>query len=92
MRKLTKQSIKPIIGFVKGWSNDIHSLNTVGSDHYHFTLDTYKGKNSFQGGFAWGLNGCYSLINKAYDQYALNLKTGDVHNLETEEVVMKGVL
>lgn len=52
MRKLTKQTIKPVVQFIGGWSGDIHSVNTRGATHYEFTLDTYNGKNSFNGGFS----------------------------------------
>lgn len=89
MRKLTKQTIKPVVKWVGGWGNDIHSFNTVGADHYHFTLDTYNGKNSFTGGFAWGFDGCYSYEKEPFDAYAINLKTGVVYDLETEKEVMQ---
>lgn len=86
-RKLTKQTIKPVIKFIGGWGSNIHSLNTKGAEYYHFTLDTYKGKNSFTGGFAWSLDGCYDYNNQAYDEYAINLETGIITNLETKETV-----
>lgn len=82
-RKLTKQTIKPILRFISGWSSDIHSMNTPGAKYYSFTLDTYNGKNSFQGGFDWWLEDAIK-----YDMYAIELATGDVFN-QSKEVVFK---
>ena len=89
MRKLTKQSIKPVLKFVGGWSSDIHSLNTRGADFYEFTLDTYNGKNSWHGGFSWGLDGCYNYQNEPNEAYAINLNTGEVYDLATKQVIME---
>jgi hypothetical protein len=89
MRKLTKQTIKPVLSFIKGWSSDIHSFNTLGADFYEFTLDTYNGKNSFSGGFSWGLDGCYNYNNEPNEQYAINLKTKEVYDLDTKQIIMQ---
>jgi len=82
MRKLTKQTIKPVLKFVGDWSGDIHSLNTPGAKYYSFTLDTYKGKNSWQGGHAWFLDDALE-----YEAYALELATGNVYN-QDKQIVM----
>lgn len=89
MSKLTKQTIKPVLKFISGWGNDIHSLNTKGADFYEFTLDTYNGKNSWQGGFSWGLEGCYNYKNEPNEQFAINLNTGEVYELSTKKIVMQ---
>lgn len=81
MRKLTKNTIKPIIKFIGGWSSDIHSLNTPGAKYYSFTLDTYNGKNSWQGGFDWWLDDALK-----YEMYAIELESGNVFN-QAKEVV-----
>ena len=81
MRKLTKQSIKPVLKFVGGWGSDIHSMNTKGAKYYGFTLDTYNGKNSWQGGFDWWLDDALK-----YQVYAIELATGNVYNQQKEVV------
>lgn len=81
MRKLTKNTIKPVIKFIGGWSSDIHSLNTQGAKYYSFTLDTYNGKNSWQGGFDWWLEDALK-----YEVYAIELESGNVYN-QAKEVV-----
>lgn len=81
MRKLTKNTIRPVIKFVSGWSSDIHSLNTPGAKYYSFTLDTYNGKNSWQGGFDWWLDDALK-----YEMYAIELESGNVYN-QAKEVV-----
>lgn len=86
-RKLTINTIKPVVRFVGGWGSDIHSLNTQGADFYHFTLDYYNDKPSFGGGFAWGLDGCYSYDDQPFDHYAINLNTGDVIDLDTKDIL-----
>lgn len=83
MRKLTRQTIKPIQKFIGGWDSDIHSLNTPGARYYSFTLDTYNGKNSWQGGFAWFLDDALK-----YEQYAISLETGEVYG-QDKNVVMQ---
>ena len=83
MRKLTKQTIKPVVRFIGGWSSDIHSFNTTGAKFYSFTLDTYNGKNSFQGGFDYWLDDALK-----YEQYAIDLATGKVYDQE-QNVVMQ---
>ncbi len=83
MRKLTKQTIKPIIKFIGGWSNSLYSVNTLGAKFYSFTLDTYNGKNSFQGGFDYQLD-----VALNYEMYAIELATGKVYN-QQKEVVMQ---
>ena len=83
-RKLTKQTIKPVIKVIDEW---YPKLGSKGADYCHFTLDTYKGKNSFTGGFSSSLDGCYDYNNQAYDEYAINLETGIIINLETKETV-----
>lgn len=80
-RKLTKQTIKPVLKFLGGWNSNIYSLNTQGAKYYHFTLDTYNGKNSFQGGFDWWLEDSLK-----YDMYAVEFETGNVFN-QSKEVV-----
>jgi hypothetical protein len=75
MRKLTKTTIKPILKYIGNWSSDIHSLNTPGAKYYSFTLDTYNGKNSWQGGFDWFLDDALK-----YEMYALEFKTGNVYD------------
>jgi len=82
MRKLTKQTIKPVLQFTGNWRNDIHSLNTAGAEFYGFTLDTYKGKNSFSGGFDWWLEDALK-----YEAYAIELTTGNVYD-KNQNVVM----
>lgn len=81
MRKLTKQSIKPVLRFVGNWGGSMYSFNTPGAKYYHFTLDTYNGKNSFKGGFDWWLDDALK-----YDMYALEFSTGNVFN-QSKEVV-----
>lgn len=88
-RKLTKQTIKPVLKFLGGWGSDIHSFNTEGAKLYHFTLDTYNGKNSWQGGFAWSMGGCYNYNNEPFDAYALEFDTGNVYDLNTKQVIMQ---
>lgn len=83
MRKLTKNTIKPVLKFVGNWGSDIHSMNTEGAEFYSFTLDTYNGKNSWQGGFCWNL---YDALR--YEMYALELATGKVYN-QSKEVIMQ---
>ena len=82
MRKLTKQTIKPVVRFIGGWSGDIHSWNTKGAKFYSFTLDTYNGKNSWQGGFDWWLEDALE-----YEMYALELATGNVYD-QNQNIVM----
>lgn len=87
MRKLTKQTIKPVLKFVSGWDGCIYSMNTKGAKYYGFTLDTYNGKNSWQGGFDWWLEDALK-----YEAYAINLETGIVYDsnkniiMQTKEV------
>lgn len=82
-RKLTMQTIKPVLRFLGNWPNDIHSMNTEGAKYYSFTLDTYNGKNSWQGGFDWWLDDALK-----YEMYALELKTGKVYN-QDKQVIME---
>lgn len=93
MRTLNKTTIKPILKFIGAWDRDIHSLNTQGASHYHFTLDKYEDKNSWRGGFAWGLDGCYVEygLNKRMpcDEYAIELSTGDVYKLDDKKIILK---
>jgi len=86
-RKLTRQTIKPVLKFIGNWGNDIYSLNTSGADFYEFTLDTYDGHNSWQGGFSYGFDDCYNYNDKPNEQYAISLKTGDVYDLETKSIL-----
>ena len=88
MRKLTKQTIKPVLQFVANWGSDVHSLNTPGADFYEFTLDTYDGHNSFSGGFSWGLDGCYNYNGQPNEAYAIDLKNKCVYDLSTRKIVM----
>lgn len=81
-RNLNKNTIKPIIKFLGGWGNSIYSLNTEGAKYYSFTLDTYKAKNSWQGGFGWFLDDALK-----YEMYAIEIATGDVYN-QNKEIVM----
>lgn len=83
MRKLTKQTIKPILRFIGNWPSDIHSLNTQGAEYYSFTLDTYNGKNSWQGGFGWFLDDSLK-----YEAYSIELATGKVYD-QSKNVVMQ---
>lgn len=83
MRELTKQTIKPVMRFINSWGNDIHSLNTNGARYYGFTLDTYKGKKSWQGGFDWYLDSALK-----HEQYAIDLDTGKVYN-QNGQVIMQ---
>lgn len=78
MRKLTRQTVKPVVSYIKA---------NVNSGLYHFTLDTYNGINSFQGGTAYDLDGCYQYNGKPLDAYAVQLDTGDVIDLATKQVV-----
>lgn len=102
-RKLTKQTIKPVLRFIGDWCFDIHSLNTEGAKFYSFTLDTYNGKNNFSGGFDWSLDGCYPYnskwdinseqpfydYNKPYEDYAIDLETKEVWDLHTRKIIMQ---
>lgn len=81
-RKLTKQTIKPVLKFIGGWGSDIHSMNTTGAKFYGFTLDTYKGRNSWQGGFDWWLDDALK-----YEMYALEFETGNVYD-QKKQVIM----
>jgi len=96
MRKLNRTTIKPVLKYIDGWDSDIHSLNTPGADFYEFTLDVYNGKNSWQGGFSWGLDGCYSnkydnnfeiVSSKPNEAYAIDLKSNRVYDLTTRKVI-----
>lgn len=87
VKSLNKNTIKPVLRFIGSWDSNIYSLNTQGASFYHFTLDSYNGKNSFTGGFAWSLSGCYSYDNTPYDQYAIDLKTLDVYNLNDKTII-----
>ena len=100
-RKLNKTTIKPVLKFLNSWGGSIYSMNTRGANYYHFTLDVYNGKNSFTGGHAWGLGGCYEWLKdidyingttadytKPYDNYAIELATGKVYDLNTKKIVM----
>jgi hypothetical protein len=82
MRKLNKTTVKPVLKFVGNWGSDIHSMNTQGAKYYSFTLDTYNGKNSWQGGFDWWLDDALK-----YEMYALELETGKIYN-QAKKVVM----
>ena len=82
MRKLTKQTIKPVLKFIGNWGGSIYSFNTPDARFYHFTLDTYNGKNSFTGGFDYWLDDALH-----YDAYAIELATGKVYN-QQKDVVM----
>lgn len=94
MRKLTKQTIKPVVHFTKV------NVNSGYYKWYHFTLDYYNDKPSFQGGTAYDLDGCYTTPRydkgetqgKPFDQYAINLETGDVIELSSKKIVMQEVL
>lgn len=90
MRKLTKQTIKPVLKFIGGWSGSIFSFNTTGADFYEFTLDSYNGKPSWTGGFSRGLDGCYNHDGQPHEQYAIDLNSGDVYDLATKKIVMNG--
>jgi hypothetical protein len=57
-------------------------MNTPNAKYYHFTLDTYNGKNSWQGGFDWWLDDALK-----YDMFALEFETGKVYN-QNKEVVL----
>lgn len=82
MRKLNKTTIKPVVKFLGGWSSDIHSWNTQGSKYYSFTLDTYNGKNSWQGGFDWWLDDALK-----YEMYAIEFATGNVYD-QDKNIIM----
>lgn len=82
MRKLTKQTIKPILKFIGGWDSDIHSLNTQGASFYSFTLDTYNGKNSWQGGWDYWLDDALK-----YETYALEFETGNIYD-QDKQIIM----
>ena len=87
-RKLTRNTIKPVLAFIGGWDSDIHSLNTAGATFYEFTLDTYNSHNSWRGGFSYGLSGCYSYNGVANEAYAVNLSNGDIYDLDTKQIIM----
>lgn len=88
-RRLTKQSIKPVIHYAK-------DINSGFYKYYHFTLDHYNDKPSFQGGTAYDLDGCYMTPHydkgetqgKPMDEYAIELDTGKVLRLADKQVVM----
>lgn len=83
-RKLTKQTVRPVLRFVYcEWGNSIYSLNTTGSKYYGFTLDKYKGKNSWQGAFLDDLSDALE-----YQQYALCIKTGDIYD-KNHNIIMR---
>lgn len=83
-RKLTKNTIKPVIRFLtEEWPASIYSFNTTNGNYYHFTLDYYNGKPSWQGGFAYDIHGCFSYDGVPYDDYCLNMATGAVFSLNT---------
>lgn len=86
-RKLTRQTIKPVLKYINVWPSSIYSMNTPGADFYEFTLDYYNGKPSFSGGFSWGLNGCYNYKNEPNEQYAIDIKNGDVYDLSTKKIL-----
>ena len=79
MKKLTKQTIKPVLSYIKQYVN---------SRYYHFTLDTYNGKNSFQGGTTNHIKDCYHYNGKPLDAYAIDTVTGEVVDLNTKTIVM----
>ena len=84
MRKLTKQTIKPVISYVKT------NVNSGYYKFYSFTLDTYNGKNDFSGGAVYDLSDCYLIAtDKPRDAYALDLTNGDVYSLYTKKVIMQ---
>lgn len=56
-------------------------MNTSGAKYYSFTLDTYKGKNSWSGGFDWWLDDALK-----YEMYAIELESGKIFN-QAKEVV-----
>lgn len=99
-RKLNKNTIKPVLRFLKDHNRSMYRFNTQGANIYHFTLDKYKGVNSFTGGFAWSLDGCYPYAsskdnhgiiydyNKPYDKYALDMVTGKIYNLFNKNIIM----
>ena len=82
-RKLTKNTIKPILKFIGDWGGSMYSLNTKGAKYYSFTLDTYNSKNSWQGGFDWWLDDALK-----HEQYAIELDTGKVYN-QAKQVIMQ---
>lgn len=82
-RKLTKNTIKPVIRYVKT------HVNSGYYKFYHFTLDYYNGQPNFQGGTAYDLDGCYSYDDKPLDQYALDLETGAVIDLKSKLTIMR---
>jgi len=82
MRNLNKTTIKPVLRFLGDWSHSMYSMNTPNAKYYHFTLDTYNGKNSWQGGFDWWLDDALK-----YDMFALEFETGKVYN-QNKEVVL----
>lgn len=86
-RKVTKQSIIPVLKFIDGWDKDIHSLNTPGAKYYHFTLDKYNGKNSFTGGFATDISDCYNYNGVPYDEYVINMITKEVTKLQNHNTI-----
>ena len=86
MRQLTKQTIRPVLHYVRV------NVNSGFYKWYHFTLDYYNEKPDFQGGTAYDLDGCYHYNGKPLDQYAINLETGEVVELATKEIVMEVTL
>jgi len=86
-RKLTKNTIRPVLRWLDAWPGSIYSLNTSGDKFYHFTLDYYNGKPSWQGGFAYDLGGCFDYNGESYGEYALDMATGDVIRLSDQKTV-----
>ena len=86
MRKLTRQTIKPVLHYTRV------NVNSGFYKFYHFTLDTYNGNNSFQGGTAYTLGDCYQYNGEPLDAYAVNLETGDVIDLKTRGTVFTTTL
>jgi len=77
-RKLTRGTIKPVVRYTKeGYAP---------KGYYHFTLDTYKGTPSFQGGYAADFTDCYDSRGNKFDDYAIDTVTGDVIDLESKEI------
>lgn len=87
MRKLTKNTIKPVLKYLDTWDG-IHRLNTADCKVYHFTLDYYNDKPSFQGGFSHSLDGCFNYNHRPYDAYAIDIDKMVVYDLLNNNIAM----
>lgn len=80
-RKLTKQTIKPILHYTKT------NINSEYHKAYAFTLDYYDSKPSWQGMIHHTVEDAMTMPYT--EQYVLDLDTGKVYDTNTKQVVME---